>query len=144
MPSPQTRLADPPCDTAVGTGAIMLATLVEVTNGEYRFQLTGTGQVLSPVASMCPLEPKQLGQSFAIGFDGGDFSRPLVLGPVHQMDQTGSSVPLILRSDSEVRLECGKATVKLTSDGTVRIRGENVASRASHTNRIRGGNVQIN
>ena len=44
----------------------------------------------------------------------------------------------------ELVLRCGKASVTLTSDGAVRIRGTDVLSRASATNRIRGGNVQIN
>lgn len=44
----------------------------------------------------------------------------------------------------ELVLRCGRASIHLLSDGTVRIRGTNVLSRASATNRIRGADVQIN
>jgi hypothetical protein len=51
---------------------------------------------------------------------------------------------LVYTARREIVLRCGKASIQLTSDGAVRIRGTEVLSRASATNRIRGGNVQIN
>ena len=50
----------------------------------------------------------------------------------------------LIVDDNQITLKCGKASINLKADGTVAIRGTNVASRASNTNRIRGGNVQIN
>jgi hypothetical protein len=51
---------------------------------------------------------------------------------------------LVYAARQEIVLRCGRASIQLTSDGSVRIRGTNVLSRAAATNRIRGGNVQIN
>jgi hypothetical protein len=51
---------------------------------------------------------------------------------------------VVYTARQEILLRCGKASIQLLSDGTVRVRGTNVLTRASATNRIRGGNVQIN
>lgn len=51
---------------------------------------------------------------------------------------------VVFTASHEIVLRCGKASIHLLSDGSVRIRGTQLLSRASGTNRIRGGNVQIN
>lgn len=67
---------------------------------------------------------------------------PGVAGPLPEVVVDGDR--LIYTANTEIVLRCGKASIHLLSDGSVRIRGTNVLSRASATNRIRGGNVQIN
>jgi hypothetical protein len=44
----------------------------------------------------------------------------------------------------DLRLECGDASIVLTRDGRIVLRGVQITSRASATNRIRGGSVEIN
>ena len=44
----------------------------------------------------------------------------------------------------EVVLRCGKASITLTSEGRVIIRGAHVVSRSTGVNKIKGGSVQIN
>lgn len=88
------------------------------------------------------LTPSDIGADVVIAFSDRDFSRPIVLGKLLGASGVGSE--LKFESDHQITLRCGKACISLKSDGTVAIRGTNVASRASHTNRIRGGNVQIN
>ncbi len=90
---------------------------------------------------------KDVGAEVCISFDRNDVRRPIVLGKIHaglneSVSNNGNKVEI--SSDTEIVLRCGKASIHLRSDGTVAIRGTNVASRASETNRIRGGNVQIN
>lgn len=51
---------------------------------------------------------------------------------------------ITFEAEQVVSLRCGKASIQLQRDGSVLIRGAYVLSRASGTNRIRGGNVQIN
>jgi uncharacterized protein (DUF2345 family) len=95
-------------------------------------------------------------------FEAGDPKRPIVIGVLqHEQPptpepvevETVASLPIEVEADGqrivltgkeEVVLRCGKASIQLLSDGTIRLRGTNVLSRASATNRIRGGNVQIN
>lgn len=51
---------------------------------------------------------------------------------------------LVLKAGREIVLQCGKASITLTSAGKVIIRGAYVLSRSSGVNRIVGGSVQIN
>ncbi|MCB9917400.1 MAG: hypothetical protein H6832_03260 [Planctomycetes bacterium] len=54
----------------------------------------------------------------------------------------GRSVRLV--GQEEVRLVCGRSSIVLQKDGKVVIRGDNLISRASGRNRIRGSAVTIN
>jgi hypothetical protein len=51
---------------------------------------------------------------------------------------------LDLEASDEIRLTCGKSSLVLRRDGSVVIRGVTITSRASQTNKIRGGTVAIN
>lgn len=44
----------------------------------------------------------------------------------------------------EIVLECGEASITLTRDGKITLRGTRVVSRASGVNKIKGGSIQIN
>lgn len=90
---------------------------------------------------------KDIGATVCVSFDRNNPDRPIVLGKLQTgLNDRVSKVAdrIEITSDTEIVLRCGKASIHLRSDGTVAIRGTNVASRASETNRIRGGNVQIN
>jgi hypothetical protein len=51
---------------------------------------------------------------------------------------------VLLRAYEEIRLECGKASIIARKDGKIILRGVEIVSRASKTNKIRGASVQIN
>jgi len=51
---------------------------------------------------------------------------------------------LELEAQDEIVLRCGKASITLRRNGRVVIRGAYLESRSDGTNRIKGGNVQIN
>jgi hypothetical protein len=51
---------------------------------------------------------------------------------------------LVLNSSKGVVLRCGEATVRLTPDGRVVVRGKDVVSRARRRNQISGGTVRLN
>jgi hypothetical protein len=55
-----------------------------------------------------------------------------------------ASGPLRLEAKGEMILRCGRATITLREDGKVVIQGLDVLSRASRTNKLKGGSVQIN
>jgi hypothetical protein len=109
-------------------------------------------------ASLVAIEVDQVGSEVAVVFAEGQPDRPLVLGVLRgpapvtpRTDQPSRSVcvradgeRILLTADREIVLRCGKSSITLTADGNVSIRGAYVLSRASGTNRIRGGNVQIN
>lgn len=64
-----------------------------------------------------------------------------ILAGVHIEESDGR---LVVVADREVELRCGRATIVLSPDGTIRIKGTNLVSSASALNRIRGASVKIN
>ena len=97
------------------------------------------------VAQSLVLNEGDIGKSVAVMFDCGDCTRPIVIGELaasHIPHTSSNRIELVAKD--EIVLKCGKTCIKMSADGTVAIRGANVVTRASHTNRIRGGNVQIN
>jgi hypothetical protein len=49
-----------------------------------------------------------------------------------------------LEAADEIRLTCGKSSLVLRRDGTVIVRGVNIVTRASQSNKVKGGTVSIN
>jgi hypothetical protein len=99
-----------------------------------------------------------VGQQAVVVFEGGDPSKPLIVGFIEPLDPPrpdGSpGMPVIeadvdgrrvrLTAQDEIVLECGSASVTLRRNGRVVIRGTYVETRSDGTNRIKGGQVQIN
>jgi hypothetical protein len=98
-------------------------------------------------------------------FDGGDAKKPIVVGIVQptpdepaavdgelapapsgmlalEADVDGERVKLSARE--EIVLQCGEASITLRRNGRVIIKGVQVDSQASGTQRIRGGQVRLN
>jgi hypothetical protein len=49
-----------------------------------------------------------------------------------------------LVASDEIRLTCGKSSFVMRRDGTVIVRGVNIVSRASQSNKVRGGTISLN
>lgn len=49
-----------------------------------------------------------------------------------------------LEASEEIRLTCGKSSLVMRRDGTVVVRGVKIVSRASQSNKIRGGSISLN
>jgi len=89
----------------------------------------------------------------SIVFEGGDPTRPIVLGPLTstfvsgarqavQVDVDGER--LEIGAKKEIALRVGRASITLTADGKIVIRGSHLVSRSAGVNRVQGGSVQIN
>ena len=93
--------------------------------------------------SLVPLTPPAVGREVALVMMAGE---PLILGliqplvPVVEMD----GERLVLEAAREVVLRCGKASIVMTADGRVTIRGTQVLSRSDGPNRVQGASVQLN
>jgi len=98
------------------------------------------------------LAREDIGTQVALMFVGGDPSRPLVIGRIQRLPEVRQA-PAVAHIDGErlessaereIVLRCGKASITLTREGKVLIKGAYLSSRSSGVNRIKGGSVQIN
>ena len=103
-----------------------------------------------------PVAASDIGSQVAILFEGGDTTKPMIIGkiqlPLVQARQNPSS-PLDLEIDgervslsakSEIVLRCGKASITLTKAGKIIIRGAYVSNMSSGVNKLKGASVHIN
>ncbi|OLU20904.1 MULTISPECIES: DUF6484 domain-containing protein [unclassified Pseudomonas] len=123
-------------------------------------------QAASPVVAFagCPSETgiaattttalsrEDIGAQVALMFVAGDPAQPLVIGRIQRLPQAPAAVAvahldgerLEFSAEREIVLRCGKASITLTREGKVLIKGAYLSSRSSGVNRIKGGSVQIN
>lgn len=106
-------------------------------------------QAVSAASCLCDLTHVAPGCRVAVMFVEGRSDLPVVVGPVLAEFGDGgtcSGIPesIELNASKRIVLKCGDATVRLSADGSAVLRGDQVTTRAKRTNRIRGGNVQIN
>ena len=67
---------------------------------------------------------------------------PAAGGPVRNLEVDGERI--VIAASGTLELTCGEASITLSADGRVKIRGKAVLSHAREVNRIRGGQVRIN
>lgn len=100
------------------------------------------------------LQAAQVGGQVTLVFFDGDPSKPVVTGVLrspaglgHRRNRVTLSLDgerLVLSAGRELVLRCGKSSITMHSDGTIEVRGTNLLSASSGTNRIRGGAVSLN
>jgi len=92
----------------------------------------------------------EVGAEVALLFEAGDSTRPVILGP---MAKAAKSAPIEIEADGEkveveakeqLVLRCGEASITLTKEGKILLRGVYISSRAAGVHRIQGGSVEIN
>ncbi|HTO69767.1 MAG TPA: DUF6484 domain-containing protein [Myxococcota bacterium] len=113
----------------------------------------------APVAALVvgSLSDDDVGADVALALAAGDARRPVVLGrtraAIPAAERARAASPLETSADGQtvaltagrqLVLRVGRATITLTQDGRIVIRGGQLVSRASGVNRIQGGSVQIN
>jgi len=106
--------------------------------------------------STVDLHGAHVGQSVVLMFEGGDASRPIVVGvlrpaapwpldePPGQVHVEADGERMIVSASRQLVMRCGKASITLTEAGKVLIEGTYVSSRSSGVNRVKGGSVQLN
>ncbi len=60
------------------------------------------------------------------------------------LDVEADGERVVLEGKKEIVLRCGKASITLTADGRIVLKGVELVSSASETNRIKGSRVKIN
>jgi hypothetical protein len=101
--------------------------------------------------SLTELDLSAIGSELALLFEGGDPTRPLVVGRIvdpvprnRDLEVVRDGESVIITGDERIELRCGLASIILEKNGRVTIRGTQLTSQASGTNRIRGGAVHLN
>ena len=93
--------------------------------------------------SLVPVTLASVGRQAAVAMMDDE---PLILGliqpPAPEVEADGEK--LILEARREMTLRCGKASITMTADGRVTIRGTQVLSRSDGPNRVQGASVQLN
>ena len=85
------------------------------------------------------------GEEVVLVFEDGDQARPLVVGVLQdEQRRTAPKRALVFEAAEEITISCGKSSITLRRDGRVVIKGTELVSRASRTNKIKGAAVQIN
>ncbi|MBX4956793.1 DUF6484 domain-containing protein [Rhizobium lentis] len=101
--------------------------------------------------SLAELTSAMVGAEVALLFEGGDASRPLIVGRIIDPARRSSTATVVrdgervqITAEERIELRCGKATIIMEKDGHITIRGTYVTSHASAANRVRGGSVNLN
>lgn len=138
---------------------VAVATLLELLpDGKVRIALPAFGMADLHATPVCAVHALREGGHVAVMFEQGDTARALVLGPMaqapaHDMPAYGPTPAhdaiidnerIVIQAEQEIELRCGEAAIILTRDGRILLRGSDITSHASTTQRIRGGSVQIN
>ena len=94
--------------------------------------------------SLVHLAGVRTGSDLAVMFIEGDPARPLILGLLvpPRVAEVDGRVEIV--GEREVVLRCGPASIRLTPDGRVTIRGTRILSRADGPNRVQGASVELN
>lgn len=95
-----------------------------------------------PARSTVRVTASDTGREALIAFENGDLARPIITGLLQAPEELPARIEL--QAGKELVLKCGPASITLTKDGRIVIRGADVLTRSSGSNRIKGGSVHIN
>jgi hypothetical protein len=103
------------------------------------------------------------GREVALMFEEGNPERPIIMGFIQHAESVAKTlrhkIPpmedravtirvdekrLTITAEKEIVIQCGKASIILSQDGKVLVRGTYLSSRSSGPNLIKGGSVQLN
>jgi hypothetical protein len=102
------------------------------------------------------LHGPHIGCDVVLVFEDAGSAKPIIVGCVRnaghqttaqavgQIEVDADGERLIVSAKHGLVLRCGKASVTLSADGKIVLRGTQVVSHASGVNRVKGGSVQIN
>jgi len=141
---------------SVSGAAVVVGELIGITRDggiplvSYRDQ---PGAAALESRSTIDLHKAHVGKPVVLVFEDGDPTRPIIIGMIRGEQQWSSHSRVDVESDGErvvvtakqeLVLRCGEASITLTQDGKILLRGTYLSTHASGVNRIKGGSVQIN
>jgi hypothetical protein len=130
--------------TFLGLQGVHRAEIIEIgPDGRAKVLIPAIGQTPLFAQSLVPVPVAAVGRLAAVTMMD---DQPLILGLIQppQPEVEADGEKLVLEARREVTLRCGKASIHLTADGRVTIRGTQVLSRSDGPNRVQGASVQLN
>jgi hypothetical protein len=128
--------------------------------GEIYVEVDDTGpapaRLLSGLNRHELLKTENLGREVLVVFADGDPGKPVIVGMMENiledlisLDPPPMEIPsdgerVVIRADREILLTCGDGSLSMKKDGRIVIRGTDIVSRASNSNKIKGSHVDIN
>ncbi len=110
--------------------------------------------VALPARTVVDVSIADVGSDVAIAIGESECLTPIVLGILKDrgkpadtpasMQATLDGDCITLTAEKEIVLRCGAASITLTRDGRITIRGAHILTRSTGANRIKGASVEIN
>ena len=130
--------------TFLGLQGVHRAEIIALTpDGRAEVRVPSLGETSLIAQSLVPVPAASVGRLAAVTKMGDE---PLILGlvqpPAPEVEADGER--LVIEARREVTLRCGRASITMTADGRVTIRGTQVLSRSDGPNRVQGASVQLN
>jgi len=107
-----------------------------------------------PAVTTVMVRQQDVGKEAVLLFEDGDPERPILIGLVQppnsceldagKVDVTIDGSRLTLTAEQEITLRCGEASITLTREGKVLIKGAYLLSKSTGPNRIKGGSIHLN
>jgi hypothetical protein len=107
-----------------------------------------------PARTTVNLSSGDVGKEIALVFAEGDPRRPIIMGILQEPQKPGLPMwesrisvdgeTVTITAENQITLRCGKASISLSRDGMIHIRGTYLVSRSSGINRIQGGSIELN
>jgi Domain of unknown function (DUF6484) len=102
--------------------------------------------------SVVPIGPADAGAEVVVVFEKRSSQRPIVLGRLQEPPGETLGRPVVvvdgyrvnICAEKEITLTCGSASLTLTRSGKIVLRGTDILSRSSGSNRMKGGSIQLN
>jgi hypothetical protein len=102
--------------------------------------------------STISLSPSDIGKEAVIVFEDQDPCRPIIIGIIKPAPLVAPPSPQIsvdgnvlsFTAQREIVLHCGDASITLSRDGKVLIKGSYLLSKSTGVNRIKGASVELN
>jgi hypothetical protein len=142
------------------TGRVVGASATGSPEVEY---IEGAFSYRRPARTVVAPHELTLGTEVVLMFEHADPMLPLIMGVLHPATfesslvrqsrelcaKTGAAAdvdgePVVLEGRRQVALRCGKSSITLHPDGKIVIRGTDLISRATGTNKIKGASVRLN